>query len=138
MSRAYRIVETLRGGSYSADFRQWRSLALGLCAYRRGEYQQATAILEQAMREEGGMGGDNKLGMACMILAMAHQRSGGHAEAVAALEQGLAIVARKSKQPNTGRTLLDWHDWLTFLTLAREARGLVDPARKPAGAAEGK
>ena len=32
MSRAYRIVETLRGGSYSADFRQWRSLALGLCA----------------------------------------------------------------------------------------------------------
>ena len=68
------------------------------------------------------MGGDNKLGMACMILAMAHQRSGGHAEAKAALEQGLAIVARKSKQPNSGRTLLDWHDWLTFLTLARKAR----------------
>ena len=77
------------------------------------------------------MGGDNKLGMACMILAMAHQRSGGHAEAVAALQQGLAIVARKSKQPNTGRTLLDWHDWLTFLTLrARRGDWSIRPASR--------
>jgi tetratricopeptide (TPR) repeat protein len=133
MSRAYQIVDTLRGGTDSALPRQWRLLVVALCAYRRGEYQQAATILEQALRDEGGMGGDNKLGMTYMILVMARQRSGGHAEAKAALEQGLAIVERKAKQPNAGRTLLNWHDWLTVLTLAREARGLVDPARKPAG-----
>ena len=95
-------------------------------------------MLEQAMRDEGAMGGDNKLGMAYMILAMAHQRSGGHAEARAALQQGLAIVERKSKQPNTGLTPLNWHDWLTVLTLAREASGLVDPAHTPSGTPAGK
>ena len=133
MSRAYRIVDTLRGVSYPAPFRQWQSLALGLCAFRRGEHQEAGKVLEQSLRDEGGTGGDNKLGMTYMILAMARQRSGAHAEAKAALEQGLAIVARKSKQRNAGLTLVNWHDWLTVLTLAREARGLVDSAGKPGG-----
>ena len=138
MSRAYRIVETLRGGSYSADFRQWRSLALGLAPHRRGEYRQATAILEQTKQEEGGMGGDNKLGMACMILAMAHHDRAGTRRPKRRSSKGWRSSQESRKQPNGGRTLLDWHDWLTFLTLAREARGLVDPARKPVGAAEGK
>jgi hypothetical protein len=84
------------------------------------------------------MGGDYKLGMAYMILAMAHQRSGARVEAKAARERVLAIIERKSKQLNAGLTLANWHDWLMVLTLAREARGLIDPADKPAGAPEGK
>ena len=130
MGLAYRIVDTLHGEADSVVARQWKSLAFALCAYRRGAYQQAATMLEQALRDEGAMGGDNKLGMTYMILAMARQRSGAHAEARAALQQGLAVVERKSKQPNAGLTPLNWHDWLMVLTLAREASGLSIPCTR--------
>ena len=136
--RAYRIVDTLRGVTYAADFRKWQSLALGLCSYRRGDHQEAITILEQSLRDEGQTGEDNPRGMTYMILAMAYQRSGAHEKAKSALEQGLSIVESKLKRLDASRTPLDWHDWLTLLTLAREACGLVDPARKPAAAPDGK
>ena len=121
MSPAYRLVDTLRGRTYSADFRPWQSLVLGLCVCRRGDHREAIRILEQSLQDEEHVFGDETRCIAYIILAIAYERSGGHV-AANCIEQGLLFVKSRSKQYDAGLTLLGWHDWLTILVLRHRRR----------------
>jgi hypothetical protein len=65
---------------------------------------------------------------AYVILALVEHRRGRAAEARQALTRAQAIRVRSLPQftgwPRFG---VDWHDWLRFEPLRREAEGLIEP-----------
>jgi tetratricopeptide (TPR) repeat protein len=101
----------------------------GLAEYRAGRYAEAVQWLERVAPKASGGEIDAS---AFAVLAMARQRQGQAEEARAALEQARAILAHKLPKLDKGEHFgNDWHDWLRFQILFREAEEMLKIKRSP-------
>ncbi len=99
----------------------WRSVALALWEYRRGNYEKAADWARRCI----GYAESNapRTATAHLILAMAARQMGAMEEAELQLREGRAMVETKYKAPATRGTPVQgfWFDWEFARVLLREA-----------------
>jgi hypothetical protein len=104
----------------------WRSLAVALLEYRRGDFAAAARWSEAclAYREDNAP----RSATARLIRAMACHRLGRNAEAVAELADAQAMIEIRFKGGVARGSPVQgfWFDWVFARILAREAKGLID------------
>jgi Flp pilus assembly protein TadD len=92
-------------------------LCRGLAEYRAGENVAALHWLQRLALREGRMSHD---AVGFVLLAMVYQRTGDHEAAREALASARATA--DARMPDFSRQLSgDWHDWLVYLLLVRQA-----------------
>jgi serine/threonine-protein kinase len=97
-------------------FKPWFQFVQGLAEYRGGRFEQAIKVLQG---EPSRMPGPSTW----LVLAMAHHRSGRHAEARKSLEWAVEKFDWRSDQ------IHDQDGWIMHI-LRREAEGLILPASR--------
>jgi serine/threonine protein kinase len=106
----------------------WRTLAMGLLEYRRGNYAEALRCSQRCLdcHEVNAP----RTATAKVILAMAHFQMGRGVEAQATLAQARARVESKARAPADRGSPINgfWFDWAFARVLLREAGTLIGPA----------
>jgi tetratricopeptide (TPR) repeat protein len=106
----------------------WRTLAMGLLEYRRGNYAEALRCSQRCLdcHEVNAP----RTATAKVILAMAHFQMGRGVEAQATLAQARAMVESKARAPADRGSPINgfWFDWAFARVLLREAGALIGPA----------
>jgi serine/threonine protein kinase len=106
----------------------WRTLAMGLLEYRRGNYAEALRCSQRCLdcHEVNAP----RTATAKVILAMAHFQMGRGVEAQATLAQARAMVESKARAPADRGSPINgfWFDWAFARVLLREAGTLIGPA----------
>jgi hypothetical protein len=119
---------TLANSALSSGSNTWREYTKGLAEYRQGDFVTAVTQLEKVLSRPASAtptGYHFLRAQDCMVLAMAHYRSGQTNEAAAALAKGVAIVETKLPKIESGDLGAFWVDWISTHVLMREAKGLI-------------
>jgi tetratricopeptide (TPR) repeat protein len=104
----------------------WPAFVLGVCEYRRGRHEQALAALRKSASVDPT---SPTLQLTWLVMAMAHERLGHHAEARQWLEKAVRRVDDMRKvlpEPfNPAILFANEFDWRDFQILRREAEALI-------------
>jgi hypothetical protein len=108
----------------------WRSVAMALFSYRKGNDAEAADWCRRCLAYPGSNA--PRTATARAILAMACHRLGRAEEAHAELAAAREIVERKSKtRPDAGGPVQGfWFDWIFARVLVREGTALIDSAER--------
>jgi tetratricopeptide (TPR) repeat protein len=120
-------------GSEFAGSDPWSLLAAGFYDYRLGN---STGAIERLGAISGKKVTDPRYeacwAIACVVEAMAHQKSAQTDEARRLLARAEELARRSGFDPERAGPLpTSWHDWLRYHVLHREAEGLIHGAAFP-------
>jgi serine/threonine protein kinase len=134
-----RLAERAVTGSEGASTYPWFLLTRGMAAYRAGQFTNAIERMNKVLSLGGEVWYDNSpliAGTARLFLAMAHYQLGEVPRARQVLDQATQLVEQKYPEIGGYRSLgPEWHDWLRFQLVRREAERLLKEKTEAAGEA---
>ncbi len=111
-------------GTEKTEHYRWFVLAKGMADYRDGRFASAVTWLGKSLATDSER--LSRDAMAHLFLAMAHHQLGRTEEA----RQSLGTATKMMAQKSPGDADIDWHDWLMFQIVRREAERLVQGTTK--------
>jgi tetratricopeptide (TPR) repeat protein len=121
-----RIADRALSRGKGNAFFPYFEFAKGLSEYRLGHFVEAVEWMRKTLATPGA---DFRDAEACLVLAMALQRSGHDAESRSSLGKATLIVQTKLPKPETGDLGDFWHDWIFVQALLEETRSQIEPSQ---------